>query len=64
VLFVVLLGPLTAGLAGKVQSSGGPSLASVASTAVAGGPAKTGLLYLTVATLAVLAALAILPRRR
>jgi hypothetical protein len=62
VLFVVLLGPVTLGLSGKVQGGGGPSLASVVGTAVAGGPAKTDLLFLTVAALAVLGALAIAPR--
>ena len=62
-LFVVLLGPVTVGLAGRVQGGGGPSLGSVVSTAVAGGQAKTDLLFLTVAALAVLGALAIAPRR-
>jgi hypothetical protein len=62
-LFVVLLGPVAVGLGGRVQSGGGPSMASVASSALAGGPATTGLLSLTVAALAVVGALAVLPRK-
>jgi hypothetical protein len=63
-LFLVLLGPLTVGMAGKVQGGGGPSVAGVVSNALGGGPAGPDLAYLTVAALAVLGALAIFQGRR
>lgn len=65
VLFLVLLGPLTVGMAGKVQGGGGPSAASFAGAVLVGGPARdVDLLYLAAAALTLLAALAVLPGKK
>jgi hypothetical protein len=65
VLFLVLLGPATLGLGSKVQGGGGPSAASFISTSLVGGPARNlGLLYLAVAALALLAAVAVVPAKK
>jgi hypothetical protein len=64
VLFA-LLATVTVSMAGKAQAGGGPSIASSIGATLTGGPARNhDLLFLTLAALALLGALAIVPVKK